>query len=143
MRKKIVSALTCALLLAGCGSKINEEDPIDVLYNFILLCEEGKLEDAEKLLAENHKIVNLRVFKREMDNPKDLLYIDYDYKGNDDVLELTFEHLKEMSSPTIAVVKMNSNYKKQRHQFEKNVVLHMENAKWRIYDFKFGPVRVD
>ena len=142
MYKKIFSTLACVALLTGCSKKIDEESPIDVVYNFILLCEQGKVADAEKLLAEKHNLDYLDKFK-DKNGGKDLFYIDYDYKGNDDVLELTFEHVKEMSSPTIAVIKMTSDYKKQNHEFEKNVVLHMKNMKWKIHEFPFTPVKVN
>lgn len=142
MFKKVLLALICVIFFVGCSKKINEENPVDVVYNFILLCEKGKISEAQKLIAEKNNLDYMDKFKN-LNGGKDLFYIDYDYKGNDDTLELTFELLKDQSSPTIAVVKMNSNYKKQKHEFEKNVVLHMQNTKWKIYDFKFTPVKVN
>ncbi|GKH60302.1 hypothetical protein CE91St25_06380 [Campylobacter ureolyticus] len=141
MYKKLILALFVFLFITGCSKKINEENPVDVVYNFILLCEEGKIAEAEKLLAPKNNLDYMDKFK-EKNNGKDLFYIDYDYKGNDDVVELKFDYLKDQSSPTIAVVKLTSNYKKQNHIFEKNIVLHMIDTKWRIYDFLFMPVKV-
>ena len=141
MYKKLTLALFVFLFITGCSKKINEEDPVDVVYNFILLCEEGKITEAEGLLTPKNNLDYMDKFK-DKNGGKDLFYIDYDYKGNDDVVELKFDYLKDQSSPTIAVVRLTSNYKKQNHIFEKNIVLHMIDAKWRIYDFLFMPVRV-
>ena len=89
MYKKLILALFVFLFITGCSKKINEEDPVDVVYNFILLCEEGKITEAEKLLTPKNNLDYMDKFK-DKNGGKDLFYIDYDYKGNDDVVELKF-----------------------------------------------------
>lgn len=143
MSRKFTFSLIASICLAfaGCADKIDEQDPVDVVKNFILLCEAGKLDKAKELVTEKNNLDYVDKFK-DRNNGKDLFYIDYDYKGNDDVIELDFEYLEDTSGPTIAFVKMTSDYKKQNHKFEKVITLHMVNAKWRIHDFLFMPVKV-
>ncbi|MSN96668.1 DUF4878 domain-containing protein [Campylobacter sp. FMV-PI01] len=141
MFKKIIFIIMIGFIFNACSKKIDSKDPVLVVENFILLCEKGQIDEAQKLLAKKH---NLDYFKKYKDknSGKDLFYIDYDYKKNDDVIELSYKFLKEESSPTIAVVKLNSNYKKQNAVFEKEIILHKENDEWKIYDFLFMPVKV-
>lgn len=142
MKNKIVLPflVACSILFFGCSEKIDNTDPVDVVKNFILLTEAGKLDEAKTLLTEKHNLDYMDKFDKN--NGKDLFYIDYDYKGNDDTIELKFDYLEDKSGPTIAFVKMTSNYKKQNHQFEKVITLHMINAQWKINDFLFMPVKV-
>ncbi|PSM51881.1 hypothetical protein CBLAS_0589 [Campylobacter blaseri] len=140
-KKMIFASVFILLFFTACSPKIDETNPVEVVRGFILLCEDGKVEKAKELLTKNHNLLYLKKFE-DMGNGKDLFYIDYDYKGNDDIVELTFENLKEKSSPTLAVIKLTSNYKRQHHTFTKNVVLHKVKNKWKIHDFMFMPVKV-
>lgn len=139
--RRILGAIFVLAFLWGCSPKINEEDPIEVVKGFIVLCEDGKIEKAKKLLTKEHNLDYLKKFEN-MNNGKDLIYIDYDYKENDDVLELSFKNLTEKGSPTVAVVELTTEYKRQHHTFSKNIVLHKVAGKWRIHDFLFMPVKV-
>lgn len=143
MSKRIVFSFLIVLVLAigGCSKKVDMSDPAEVVKSFILLCEAGKVDEAKTLLTEKHNLDYMDKFENK-NKGKDLFYIDYDYKGNDDTVELKFENLKDKSGPTIAFVKLTSNYKKQNHEFEKVVTLHMVNSEWKINDFLFMPVKV-
>ncbi|CZE47023.1 DUF4878 domain-containing protein [Campylobacter geochelonis] len=140
MKKFIFSLVFIASVFYGCANK-NLDNPADVVKEFILLCEKGDINKAQQLLEKNNNVDYFRKFK-DLNGGKDLFYIDYDYKGNDDTVELKFENLKDLSSASVAVVKLTSNYKKQQHSFEKNIVLHKINGEWKIYDFLFMPVKV-
>lgn len=138
--KKFIFSMAVLLFVFGCSKpETKTQSPIDVVKSFILLCEEGKVDDAEKLLTQKNNVDYFRTFKSK---GKDLLYINHDYKGNDDTIELNFEILDSMSSENVAVVKMVSNYKKQHHIFEKNIVLHKVDGYWKIFDFLISPVEV-
>lgn len=138
----ITFLLIMSILSAGCAKKINEDDPIDVIKNFILLCEAGDIKDAEKLLAPKNNVDYFDKYKN-LNGGKDLIYIGHDYKGNDDVIELKFELIKNLSSKKNAVVKMTSNYLKQHHSFEKVIMLTKVDGKWRIHDYELMPVKVN
>jgi hypothetical protein len=144
MKTAIFGAIfVIAILFGGCADKGNSDNPIDILQYFILLCEDGKIEKAQSLLAAKNNVDYFRKFK-DMNNGKDLIFIDYDYKGNDDTLRLDFELLKDMSNDTVAVVKMTSTYlKRQDNKFEKNIVLYKIDGKWKIHDYLLMPVKVN
>lgn len=138
MKKAIFATLFLACALIGC-SKIDEKDPVSVLKSFILLCEAGEISQAEELLAPNNDVDYFRKYK---DKGKDMMYINHDYKGNDDIIELTYELLENLSSNDTAVIKLTSNYIKQNQKFDKVVVLKNIDGKWKIKDFLFMPVKV-
>lgn len=137
MRIILFLLIFLAFFITSCSKKVDE--PIDIVKEFILLCEKGDLDEAKKLLTRKNNVDYFRTFK---DYKKDLIYIDYDYKGNDDIVELKFEKIAEKSDENTTVVKMFSNYKKQNHKFDKEIILHKINNEWKIYEFIFLPVVV-
>lgn len=139
--KRLLVTLLVVLFMHGCGNKIDEKDPISVIQNFILLCESGNIDEAEKLLAPNNNVDYFRKYKN-LNGGKDMMYIDYDYKGNDDVIELSYEFLENLSSKDQAVVKLTSNYLEQNQKFDKVIVLKNIDNRWHIYEFLFMPVKV-
>lgn len=136
--KKLYILILVAITFISCGKK-NYNDPVEVVKDFILLCEEGKMDEAEKLLTKKNDVDYFRKFKNE---GKNLIFINYDYEGNDDIVELKFELLKDKSNDKVAVVKKTSNYLKQKHSFEKEIILHKVNNEWKIFRFVFLPVIV-
>lgn len=134
-----LSLLASIFLLASfiaCSKKIQE--PEEVVMSFIKLCEEGKVDEAQKLLASKN---NVDYFKKFKERKKDMLFIDYDYKGNDDVLEINASKVNK--SDEIAIVLLETNYKIQQHKFSKNIILHKENNEWKIYEYpSLYPVKV-
>lgn len=137
MKKTFLLLFLLTLFFTSCEKK--QDDPISVVKEFILLCEDGKLDEAEKLLSPKNNVDYFRKFK---DYKKDLIYIDYDYKGNDDIVELKFEKIAEKSDENTSTILMSSNYKKQNHKFNKEITLHKINNQWKIYEFIFLPVVV-
>lgn len=137
MKKILLMMTLLVLFITACSKKPDE--PISIIKEFILLCEEGNLDGAKKLLAPKN---NVDYFKKFKDYKKDLIYIDYDYKGNDDTVELKFEKIIEKSDENSTTIKMTSNYKKQNHTFDKEIILHKINNQWKIYEFIFLPVVV-
>ncbi|WP_336608511.1 MULTISPECIES: hypothetical protein [unclassified Campylobacter] len=130
------SLIAAALILSACGNEAKE--PEAVVKDFVLLCEAGKMSDAAKLLASKN---NVDYFKKFQDKGKDMIFIDYDYKGNDDTIEMNFT--KKNKSSEIAVVQVDTNYKIQQHKFSKDVILHNENGEWKIYEYpSLYPVKV-
>ncbi|WP_336609444.1 hypothetical protein [Campylobacter sp. RM9333] len=130
------SLIAAALILSACGNEAKE--PEAVVKDFVLLCEAGKMNDAAKLLASKN---NVDYFKKFQDKGKDMIFIDYDYKGNDDTIEMNFT--KKNKSSEIAVVQVDTNYKIQQHKFSKDVILHNENGEWKIYEYpSLYPVKV-
>lgn len=132
---------TSCIFLAGCGKKIDEKDPVSILKNFVLLCEDGKIDEAQKLLAPKNDVDYFDKFKN-LNGGKDLIFIDYDYKGNDNVINIGYELLKNLSSADTAVIKMTTNYLKLNDKFEKIIVLNNIDGKWRIHDYVLMPVKV-
>lgn len=134
-----LSLLASMFLLASfiaCSKKIQE--PEEVVKEFVLLCEEGKMDEAQKLLASKN---NVDYFKKFKHMGKDMLFIDYDYKNNDDILEITVNRINK--NDEIAIVSLNTNYKIQQHKFSKNIILHKENNEWKIYEYpSLYPVKV-
>lgn len=137
-RMLCVALIFSALFLTACSSK--KDDPVSVLQNFILLCEKGELDKAQKLITKRNNVDYFRTYR---DMGKDLIFIDYDYKGNDNVVRIDYELLENLSSDDVAVVKMTTNYKKQNHTFDKNVVLHKIDGQWKIFEYLFMPVKVN
>ncbi|MBT0881788.1 DUF4878 domain-containing protein [Campylobacter sp. RM9334] len=130
------SLIVAALILSACGNEAKE--PEAVVKDFVLLCEAGKMSDAAKLLASKN---NVDYFKKFQDKGKDMIFIDYDYKGNDDTIEMNFT--KKNKSSEIAIVQVDTNYKIQQHKFSKDVILHNENGEWKIYEYpSLYPVKV-
>ncbi|ULO02131.1 MULTISPECIES: hypothetical protein [unclassified Campylobacter] len=130
------SLVTAALILSACGNE--KKEPEMVVKDFVLLCEAGKMNEASKLLAKKN---NVDYFKKFQDKGKDMIFIDYDYKGNDDTIEMSFT--KKNKSSEIAVVQVDTNYKIQQHKFSKDVILHNENGEWKIYEYpSLYPVKV-
>lgn len=134
----IFSLILAALFISACSNDNKSDDPTKVVMDFVLLCEAGKTQEAAKLLASKN---NVDYFKKFESKGKDMLFIDYDYKGNDDVLEIQLS--KKNNSDEIAIVSMQTNYKIQKHKFSKDIILHKENGKWKIYEYpSLYPVRV-
>jgi hypothetical protein len=129
------------VIFTGCSEINSPKAPAEVVKNFILLCESGKTDEAEKLLAPKNNVDYFYKFK-DMNGGRDLIFIDYDYKSNDDTVALHFELLESMSSDEMAVIKMTSNYMKLNSKFEKNIVLYKIDGKWRIHDYLLMPVKV-
>lgn len=98
MKKTFLLLFLLTLFFTSCEKK--QDDPISVVKEFILLCEDGKLDEAEKLLSPKNNVDYFRKFK---DYKKDLIYIDYDYKGNDDIVELKFEKIAEKVMKILAL----------------------------------------
>ncbi|MDR0666886.1 MAG: hypothetical protein LBF71_05695 [Campylobacteraceae bacterium] len=142
MKKEILVILTAVLLfLTGCGEKTDFSNPVSVLKNFILLCEKGKIDEAQQLLAPSNNVDYFKKF-REMNGGKDLIYIDYDYNGNDEFVKLDFELLPS-GNESAAYVKLTSTYLAQQNStFEKEIVLHKIDGRWKIYDYLLLPVKV-
>jgi hypothetical protein len=142
MEKGIFGVLTAVfLLLTGCGEKVDFSNPISVLKSFILLCEEGKIDEAQKLLAPSNNVDYFKKFKN-MNGGKDLIYIDYDYKGNDEFVKLDFELLPSGNDSAVHVKLISTYPAYQNSTFEKEVVLHKINGNWKIYDYLLLPVKV-
>jgi uncharacterized lipoprotein YehR (DUF1307 family) len=142
MKKVVFGILTVlSFLLTGCDEKVDFSNPISVLKSFILLCEKGKIDEAQKLLAPSNNVDYFKKFKN-MNGGKDLIYIDYDYKGDGEFVKLDFELLPS-GNDSVAYVKMTSTYLAQQNgTFEKKVILHKINGDWKIYDYLLFPVKV-
>lgn len=137
---KFIFCLCACLIFIGCA-RVDDSDPVSVVENFILYAEAGEMDKAEVLLAPKNDVDYFRKY-RDLNGGKDMFYIDYDYKGNDDTIELKFEILKNVSSVDTSVVKLTSTYFKQNHSFEKAVILNNIDGKWKIQDFLIMPVKV-
>lgn len=134
-----ISLFGAALFFSACSDdKIAKNSPEAVVRDFILLCEAGKMDDAQKLLASKN---NVDYFKKYKAMGKDMIFIGHDYKGNDDVIEIEF--LRKNQNDEIAIVGVSANYKIQQHKFNKDVILHNENGAWKIYEYpSLYPVKV-
>ena len=132
-----ISLVGAALFFSACSND-KTNDPEKVVEQFILLCEDGKMDDAYKLLAKKN---NVDYFRKYRHLGKDMLFIDYTYKGNDDVLEINLKRKNQDSD--IAIVQMDTNYKIQQHKFSKDIILHKENNEWKIYEYpSMYPIKV-
>jgi hypothetical protein len=142
MKKYLFGILAASsLFLIGCDEKVDFSNPVSVVKSFILLCEDGRIDDAQKLLAPSNNVDYFKKFKN-MNGGKDLIYIDYDYKGNDEFVKLDFELLPSDNSST-AYVKLTSTYLAQQNStFEKEITLHKIDGNWKIYDYLLLPVKV-
>ncbi|WP_267524612.1 hypothetical protein [Campylobacter sp. MG1] len=132
----IATTFIGAALLSACSD--SKKTPVKVVEEFILLCEEGKMNEAQSLLANKN---NVDYFKKFKDKGKDMIFIDYDYKGNDDIVEINFT--QKNNDVDIAIVQVDINYKIQQHKFSKDVILNNENGTWKIYEYpSLYPVKV-
>ncbi|MCI6988470.1 MAG: hypothetical protein MR902_02725 [Campylobacter sp.] len=136
MIRYFLALVACALLLVGCSKK---DDPAMVVSDFILLIESGKIDEASRLLTKDNQLDYFDKFKHL---GKDMMFIDYDYKGNDDVLDLKFEKDSKNCNDEICLVKLTTNYKLQNHSFQKDIILHKIDGEWKIYKYNFMPVVV-
>lgn len=134
--------IAIALFFTACSKKDEiPNDPVEVVKNFVLLCEAGKINEAKKLLAPKNNVDYIDKYGSK-NNGKDFIYLDYDYKGNDDVLKLNYELMKNLSTNETAIVKQTSNYLIQHQTFEKAIMLKKIDGKWKITDWLLMPVKV-
>lgn len=130
---KIFTIFIMTMFLMAYSDKKRLSKPIEVVKQFILFCEKGDIKSAKRLLAPNIKLSG---------DIKNLIYKNYDYKGDDDILNTHYELIKNISTNDIAFIKQTNNFLVRHKIYEKVIMLKKINKEWKIAKWVFIPLDV-